>query len=47
MLLMVEKVITGGICHSIYWHAINKKKYMKDDDTNKELHLFSIVMLII
>ena len=34
MLLMVEKVIRGGICHSIYQYAkANNKDYYK----NKEL----------
>ena len=30
MLLMVEKCITGGICHSIYRYAKDNNKYMKD-----------------
>ena len=37
MLLMVQKVIRGGICHSIYPYAIDNNKYMKDFDKNKEL----------
>ena len=36
MLLMVEKGIRGGICHSIYWYAKSNGKYMKDYDKNKE-----------
>ena len=29
MLLMVEKCIRGGICHSIYWYAkANDKKIL-------------------
>ena len=36
MLLMVEKGIRGGICHSIYWYAKSNRKYMKDYDKNKE-----------
>ena len=36
MLLMVEKGIRGGICHSIYQYAKTKNKYMKDHDKNKE-----------
>ena len=33
MLLMVEKSIRGGICHSIYyWYAKANNKYMKDVD---------------
>ena len=35
MLLMVEKGIRGGICHSIYQYA-KANKYMKDYDNNKE-----------
>ena len=30
MLLMVEKGIRGGICHSIYRYARANNKYMKD-----------------
>ena len=29
MLLMVEKGITGGICHSIYRYAKANNKFMK------------------
>ena len=36
MLLMVEKGIRGGICHSIYWYAKSNIKYMKDYHKNKE-----------
>ena len=36
MLLMVEKAIRGGICHSIYRYAKAKHKYIKDHDENKE-----------
>ena len=36
MLLMVEKGIGGGICHSIYQYAKANNKYMKDLDKNKE-----------
>ena len=36
MLLMVEKGIRGGICHSIYRYAKSNNKYMKDYDENKE-----------
>ena len=35
-LLMVEKGIRGGICHSIYRYAKANSKYMKDYDKNKE-----------
>ena len=37
MLLMEEKSIRGGICHSIYWYEKANNKYMKDYDKNKEL----------
>ena len=37
MLLMVEKGIRGGICHSIYRYAKANNKYLKDYDKNKEL----------
>ena len=36
MLLMVEKGIRGGICHSISQHAKANNKQMKDYDKNKE-----------
>ena len=36
MLLMVEKGIRGGICHSIYRYAKANNKYMKDYDENKK-----------
>ena len=36
MLLMVGKVIKGGICHYIYQYAKAKNKCMKDYDKNKE-----------
>ena len=39
MLLMVEKDITGGICHSIFRYAKANNKYMKDYDKNKELFI--------
>ena len=40
VLLMVEKGIRGGICHSIYRYAKANNKYMKDYDKNKELLYF-------
>ena len=36
VLLMVEKGIRGGICHSICQYAKADDKYMKDYDENKE-----------
>ena len=36
MLLMAEKGITGGICHSMYQYAKANNKYMQDYDKNKE-----------
>ena len=36
MLLMVEKGIRGGICHSSYRYAKVNSKYMKDYDKNRE-----------
>ena len=37
MLVMVEKVIRMGICHSIYRCAKAYVKYMKDYNKNKKL----------
>ena len=34
ILLMVEKSIIGGTCHSLYWYAKASNKYMKDYDKN-------------
>ena len=36
MLLIVDKSIRGGICHSIYRCAIAYNKYMQDHDKDKE-----------
>ena len=36
MLLMVEKGIRRGICHSMYRSAKANNKYMKNYDKNKE-----------
>ena len=36
MLLMIEKGIRCGICHSINRYAKTNSKYMKDYDKNKE-----------
>ena len=37
ILLMVEKGIQGGTCHSIYRYAKANNKYKKEYDKNKEL----------
>ena len=36
MLLIVEKGITGGICHAIHRYAKDNNNYMKNYDENKE-----------
>ena len=36
MLLMVEKGIRGGICHSIRWYVKANNEYLKDYDKNKD-----------
>ena len=36
MLLMVEKVIRGGMCHSIHQYVKANNTYLKDDDETKE-----------
>ena len=36
MLLMVEKGIRGGICHTIHRYSKANEKYLKDYDKNKE-----------
>ena len=36
VLLMVEKCITGGICHAIHQYVKAKNKYIKYYDENKE-----------
>ena len=40
MLLMVEKYIRGGRCHSIYRYAKANKQYMKYYDKSKESSYF-------
>ena len=37
MLLMVEKGIKGGICHSVHWYAQANNKYMKGYDKNPHI----------
>ena len=44
MLLMVEKGVRGGICHSTYWYAKANNKYMEDCDKNKESSYIHIDM---
>ena len=36
MLMMAEKGIRGGVCHSIHQYSKANNKYMKDFDENKE-----------
>ena len=36
MLLMVEKGVKGGICHTIHRYAKANKKYLKDYDKNEK-----------
>ena len=36
MVLVVEKCIRGGICHSIYKYVKANNKYMEGYDKNKE-----------
>ena len=36
MLLIVEKIIRGGMCNTIYRYAKANNKYMKDYNINKE-----------
>ena len=39
-LLMVQKGIRGGICHSTYQYAKTNNKYMKDYDKMKDSSYF-------
>ena len=36
MLLIVEKCIKGGICHSIYQYEKANNKYMRDYDKDRK-----------
>ena len=36
MLLMIQKEISGGICHTIHRYSKANKKYVKECDKNKE-----------
>ena len=42
MLLMVEKGITGVICHAIYWYVKANNKYIKNYSIKKNHHILSI-----
>ena len=44
VLLMVEKRIRGGICHSIYRYAKANNKYMEDCNEIKNRHIFNVGM---
>ena len=44
MLLMIERGIKGGICHSIYRYANANNKYMKNYDKIKNRQIFNIGM---
>ena len=44
MLLMTEKGIRGGICHSIYRYGKANNIYVKDYDKTKNCHIFNIGM---
>ena len=41
MLLMVEKGIREGVCHSIYQYAKANNKYMKDYD--KKIMIYHVL----
>ena len=47
MLLMVEKDIRGGICHSIYQYAKANNEYIKDYDKINNYHILYIRMQVI
>ena len=47
MLLMVEKDIRGGICHSFYQYAKANNKYMKNYDKNKESSYLQLMFNIL
>ena len=47
MLLIIERGIRGGICHSIYGYSKGNIKYTKDYDKIKNRHIFSTGMKII
>ena len=41
---MVEKVIIGGICHTIHWYTKSNNKYTKEYDKIKSHHILNIGM---
>ena len=43
MLLLVEKVIIGGICYAIHRYARANNKYMKDYDKKQIIFISSIL----
>ena len=45
MLLMVEKYLRGGTCHSIYWYAKASNKCLEDYNKNKELPYIQFIWL--
>ena len=42
MLMMLENVIKGRICHTIHRYAKAYNKYIKDYDKRKKHHILSI-----
>ena len=42
ILLIVEKGIRGGICHAIHKYAKANNKYMKNDNKNKRIVIYSV-----
>ena len=45
MLLMVEKSIISGICHSIRWYTKANNKYNKSKDRNGESLFLTVEIL--
>ena len=43
MLIMVEKCIRGGICHSVYRYGKISNKYMNNYDKNVRIATSSIL----
>ena len=44
-LLMVDKGIRGGVCHSVFRYAKANNKYMKVYDKNKESSFFNLMRI--